>query len=80
MYNVKNHQRQLVIQGSLPADSLRAYVSAKEGNPDAVFTIHTKSAALTDLKTLDDIIAAGEFVGNIYAGLPETYASVHFHH
>jgi hypothetical protein len=38
--------------------------------------MHTKSAALSDLKTLDQIINDKKFTGDIYEGLPNVYGLV----
>jgi hypothetical protein len=76
MFNVANHRRQLIITGRLPEDLLKKYGEAKEKKKDVVFTMHTTSAALGDLKTLDQIISEKKFTGDIYEGLPTAYGLV----
>ncbi|THH16889.1 hypothetical protein EW146_g3821 [Bondarzewia mesenterica] len=75
MFNVENHKRQLIVTGTLSGDAMQEYTAAKEQNNDSVFTIHTKSTVLSDLKTLDQILADKKFVGDIYQGLPQVYGS-----
>ena len=76
MFNVVNHRRQVIVAGRLSGDAMRKYTEAKKTNRDIVFTIHTKSAALSDLKTLDQILDDRKFTGDIYEGLPDVYGLV----
>jgi hypothetical protein len=76
MFNVVNHCRQVTVTGRFSGDAMKKYVEAKNKSKDTVFTIHTKSAALSDLKTLDQIINDKKIVGDIYEGLPNVYGLV----
>jgi hypothetical protein len=76
MFNIVNHCRQVIATGRLSDDVMKKYVEAKNKSKDTVFTIHTKSAALGDLKTLDQIINDMKFIGDIYEGLPNVYGLV----
>jgi hypothetical protein len=76
MFNVANHSCQVIATGRFSDDVMKKYIEAKHKNKDTVFTIHTKSAALSDLKTLDQIINDKKFVGDIYEGLPNIYGLV----
>src|SRR5882762_2753415 len=76
MFNVVNHKRQLIVTGRLSGDAIKKYQEVKERKKDVVFTMHTKSAALSDLKTLDQIVSETKFTGDIYEGLPNVYGSV----
>jgi hypothetical protein len=75
MFNIANHRQQVIITGRLSGDAMKKYIETKK-NKDVVFTIHTKSAALSDLKTLDQIINDKKFTGDIYEGLPNIYGLV----
>jgi hypothetical protein len=76
MFNVVNHRRQVIATGRLSTDAMAKYAEAKTTKKDVVFTIHTKSAALRDLKTLDEILDDKKFIGDIYEGLPDIYGLV----
>jgi hypothetical protein len=78
MFNVENHRRQLIVAGTLSRNAMEAYTKAKKQNQSAIFTIHTKSASLSDLTTLDKILQDRKFIGDIYQGLPNVYGSVGF--
>lgn len=80
MFNVANHRRQVIVTVTLPSDTLQKYIEAKQQKKDVVFTIHTKSAALTDLKTLEQIFMDKKFTGDVYEGLPDIYGSVGLDH
>jgi hypothetical protein len=73
MFNVVNHCKQVIVTGKFSGSAMRKYVEVKNKNKDTVFTMHTKSAALSDLKTLDQIINDRTFIGDIYEGLPNVY-------
>jgi hypothetical protein len=53
--------------------AMKKYREAKEKKKNIIFTMHTKSAALSDLKTLDQIINDKKFTGDICEGLPKVY-------
>ena len=76
MFNVANHRRQVTVAGTLSGDAMTAYTEAKKKKKDVVFTMHTTSAALHELKTLDQILNDKWFIGDIYEGLPTVYGFV----
>ena len=76
MFNIANYRRQVIIAGRLSDDVMKKYIQAKENKKNVIFTMHTKSAALSDLKTLDQIIGDGKFTGDIYEGIPNIYGLV----
>ncbi|KAK7051049.1 hypothetical protein VNI00_005161 [Paramarasmius palmivorus] len=73
MFTIANQKQQVILSGTLPSDVMATYVQDKAQNSDAIYTIHTTVAALSDLKTLPEILAANQFVGDIYRGLPGIY-------
>ncbi|KAK7051048.1 hypothetical protein VNI00_005160 [Paramarasmius palmivorus] len=75
MFNIANQKQQVILSGSLPSDVMTTYLKEKEQNSDTVFTIFTAAGALSDLKTLPEILAENQFVGDIYRGLPGIYGS-----
>ena len=55
---------------------MQKYIEEKKKGKGIVFTMHTKSAALCDLRTLDQILRDRKFTGDIYEGLPDVYGLV----
>lgn len=78
MFHITNHKQQVIVTGELSPDAVRAYLELQRQYRDSVFTIHTVSGVLGDLKTLDQILKDGSFVGDIYRGLPSIYGYVCF--
>jgi hypothetical protein len=76
MFHVANHQRQVTVTGRFSDHAVRKYIEAKKNKKDVIFTMHTKSTTLSDLKSLDRILSDRKFTGDIYEGLPDVYGLV----
>ena len=73
MFHIKNHQRQLIVQVTVELDGSQ---SEKIANlRTSVLTVHTSSKTLQGLVVLDDLLAKGSFLGDIYEGFPSVYSS-----
>ena len=73
MFHIKNHQRQLIVQVTAELDGSQSEKIANLGT--SVLTVHTSSKTLQGLVVLDDLLAKGSFLGDIYEGFPDVYSS-----
>lgn len=49
VFNIGSYRQQTIVTGTLPADTMTAYVDAVEKNPPALFTLTTEKALLSTI-------------------------------
>jgi len=49
VFNIGSYRQQTIVTGTLPADTMTAYIEAVEKNPSALFTLTTEKALLSTI-------------------------------
>lgn len=79
MFNVANHQRQLILSGTLDESSAAELDLRLAEDSKSVFTFHTKPTA-QGLQTVDELLKGETILGDIYKDLPDDYGYAYSSH
>ncbi|CAG8526110.1 15098_t:CDS:2 [Acaulospora colombiana] len=66
MFNMENHNHQLILQAELPPEIMKKYVEARQQDPNLIILLGN-----IEETTLGDMISKKEFKAEIYKGLPQ---------